>query len=509
MNLLYTPQKALSFLISSHLFNTENISKKIIDTTSIDMGNVLVDYKSDLSLLNTPERFYYSNSNETEPVDVKKLKHIAGYGNSELVKYDGRGIYFLDKISDGLWKLEVYPDAVWLKDPFGRNGLDEPVAKLIWKPHQIKINLPGLNSDFKVYSIGESSQSAVDFSLKLQPGVYFITNDENFSVKNETVDYMDFEKIKKYGEYINSFQLTEIKNITPSSYYENEEKKIIVDIYSYEENLDPVLFIKKTNWRSYQKFQMQKVDDFVYEFLLPPELSTNGLLNYFISLNKNESTLTYPGKLKYLPEYWSFNPDDSYTLSILSSVNKILIYNPETDADNVIISNIWRFADYRIDYTFDEEFEQELSIDIIDIKDKFPELATQIYVGCYLNNIQHGNAQLELEMRSTIKEIDSVSIRVLYDNLSGFETKIPVSIEYEKINIPLLQPEKFKFALLPRPFPTFLPYWFESVPQPNSFSNLKPESIQIAIPLPDPGRELSEYGIKLKKINLITVKKSE
>ncbi|OGU74235.1 MAG: hypothetical protein A2V93_08035 [Ignavibacteria bacterium RBG_16_34_14] len=504
LNLLYTPQKALSFLISAYLFNKEEISPKKIDNSSVIMSNVLVDYNMNLSLLNTSERFYYSNNNETSPVDIKQLKHIAGYGNSKLINYDGRGTYFLDEVNNNVWKLELFPDAVWIKNPFGRNGLDELVAKLLWKSHKMKINLPDLNPDFKIYSDNENFQAAVNYTVKLEPGVYFITNDKNFSITNYSTGNTDFEMIKEYGEFINDFQSTEIKNLTPSAFNENEEKKIVIEIYCKEENLNPAVYITKPGWRNYQKIQFVKSDDFIYEFILPKEILLNGVINYFVAINNDNEILTFPGRLNISPEFWSFNPGESFKLSILPPSDKILVYNPETDADNLITSNIWRFVQYGIDYTFDEDYEQELSVVINKVREKFSELAMQFYIGEYLKNIKPGvNDKLNLEMKSTSEDLDSITVKVLYDNTTGFERTIPIKTSYENLIIPLSQPEKFKFALLPRPYPTFLPYWFESIPQSNKIKSLKLESIQISIPLPELDEGLNNYGIKLKKIYLI------
>ena len=503
LNLLYTPQKALGFLIASCLFQNEKISENKLDSSSVIMGNTLVDYENDLSLLNTAERFYYTNKNNVLPKDSKELKYIAGFGNSELIKYEGRGAYFLDKINDDLWKLELFPDAVWLKDPFGRNGLDEPIAKMIWKPHQMKINLPELKTDFNVFSKDNISQTAIDHTVFLEPGVYFITNEKNFFIKNSVKSIVDLEKIKKYGEFINDFRLNEIKNLTPSSFYENDEKKIAIEIYSESEKPEAFLYMRMPGWWNYRKFELKKVDDFRDEYNLPSEISSNGSINYFVSIKQNDEILTFPGKLKKTPESWDFNSEDSYKLSIFPASNKITIYDPERDASNLIFSNIWRYAEFGINYTFNNNLEKELSVNINRVKEKFSEFAFQIYVGEFLQNTKTSDT-LKLEIKSTSEDLQYIIVRVLFNNSSGFERKIQLSTENAKITIPLSIPEKFKYALLPRPYPTFLPYWFESTPPLNSNINLKPESIQISIPLPEPGKELNNYGIKLKKIYCIT-----
>ncbi len=510
LNLLYTSQKALSFLISSYLFNNQEISKKNIDSSSVIMNDILVDYESDLSLLNIPERFYYSNTNEISPVEVKQLKHIAGYGNSKLIECSGRGSYFLDKVAKGMWILEVYPDAVWIKDPFGRNGLEEPVLKLIWKKHKMKILLPDLKDNFELTSLSsQKSSEAKNFTIEIEPGTYIISDLLNSTITQLNYDLfnsglIDFEKIKKYGEFINDFQSTEIKNLTPSAFRENEEKKIVIEIYSKEEKLNPVVYIRKLGWRNFQKFQMQKADDFIYEFKLSKELSSNGVFDYFISLTNEADVLTFPGKLNISPEFWSFNSVNSFKLSILPSSNRKIVYDPGTDINNLISSNIWRFADYRIDYTFDDNYEEELSVDIRKVREKFSELAIQIYVGEYLKNIQPGDKdKLELEIKKTSDGPDSIFVRMIFNNSLGLERKITLKKNYEQIIIPISQPEKLKYALLPRPYPTFLPYWFESVPQLKTIKNPKLESIQISIPLPELGKELNNYGIRLKKIYFI------
>jgi hypothetical protein len=118
--------------------------------------------------MNSEEEFYYSNSTTTQPKDVASLKHIAGVGSSAVVKYEGTGAYFLDKLFDGVWKLEVMPDAINVNDPFEKASLKKEVTQIQWKSNKMSINLPDLSSDLSV----SGSIRAIQQIRRLQKGVY-------------------------------------------------------------------------------------------------------------------------------------------------------------------------------------------------------------------------------------------------------------------------------------------------------------------------------------------------
>jgi len=48
-----------------------------------------------------------------------------------VVQYEGTGVYFLDKIRSGVWRLEVYPDAVPIRDPFEPPSASKIVTRAI------------------------------------------------------------------------------------------------------------------------------------------------------------------------------------------------------------------------------------------------------------------------------------------------------------------------------------------------------------------------------------------
>ena len=64
------------------------------------------------------DAFLYAGTTRARAAGPGALQRIAGYGSSSTVRYDGEGTYFLDKVRPGLWRLEVYPDAEPVRDPF-------------------------------------------------------------------------------------------------------------------------------------------------------------------------------------------------------------------------------------------------------------------------------------------------------------------------------------------------------------------------------------------------------
>src|SRR6185436_15265131 len=79
-----------------------------------------------------------------------RLRRVAGYGSSPVVAYDGEGIYFVDKLRGGVWRLEVYADAVPVRDPFEMPSPDKIVTRAIARAWPMWITLPDLGDAFSV-----------------------------------------------------------------------------------------------------------------------------------------------------------------------------------------------------------------------------------------------------------------------------------------------------------------------------------------------------------------------
>jgi hypothetical protein len=176
LNLAYTPSKAISLMIASRVFQRVARNHSFGTYPEDTLFDVFrLSYALDLSEMNSEREFYYSNTTETLPKKPEALEHIAGVGNSPLVEYDGNGAYFIDKVSEGLYRLEVMPDVIQLTDPFGRASPEREVRRVLWRNHRMSIALQGLDEGFYITSASGKKENVKGKEFDLTPGVYYLT----------------------------------------------------------------------------------------------------------------------------------------------------------------------------------------------------------------------------------------------------------------------------------------------------------------------------------------------
>jgi hypothetical protein len=179
LNMVYTPQKAASAIIASQ------VMRRIPRMTPVGtypqntrFGDFRVSYEENLSELVSDDLFYYSNNTSSRPPAPGKLRRIVGFGSSSAVRYEGVGLYFLDKIEDGAWRLEVYPDSLQIDDPFAPTRTDRLVFQLISRTWPMSVDLPDLGGSFKVEPLNEGNSYATHAegsTFAIRPGVYLLT----------------------------------------------------------------------------------------------------------------------------------------------------------------------------------------------------------------------------------------------------------------------------------------------------------------------------------------------
>ena len=160
LNLVHTPRKAISAVIAAEamrrLPRMQGYGRYPDDMT---FGDFRVSYAEDLSELNAGDTFMNAGPTQTQPRNAKTLRRIAGFGSSPLVDYEGTGAYFLDKVRDGVWRLEVYPDEVLVRDPFEQPQPGQAVSRLLYRTWPMQVHLPDLGQAF--YSLQSTLRSTL------------------------------------------------------------------------------------------------------------------------------------------------------------------------------------------------------------------------------------------------------------------------------------------------------------------------------------------------------------
>src|SRR5213596_1003678 len=159
LNLVYTPRKAMSAIIAAEAMRRlPRLQSYGPYPQNTRFGDFHISYDGDLGELVARDAFMYTNSTSATPPDPPALRHIAGYGSSSTVTYQGAGVYFLDKVGSGVWRLEVYPDAVPVRDPFEPPSADKIVTRAISRAWPMTIMLAELGASFSVQPIAPTGQ---------------------------------------------------------------------------------------------------------------------------------------------------------------------------------------------------------------------------------------------------------------------------------------------------------------------------------------------------------------
>ncbi len=176
LNLIYAPGKTLSFALAAEAFRrTPRLARFGEYPASAAFGPFTLDFDRDMSVMRTDDAYLYANDTDLPPPHPERLERVFGCGSSPVVRYEGTGAYFLDRLGNGQWRLEVYPDAVWIDDPFAPTSLTREVSRVLWAEHPITVRLPDLGDSFQCQRIAPNaaaSARAVSGSFSVTPGVY-------------------------------------------------------------------------------------------------------------------------------------------------------------------------------------------------------------------------------------------------------------------------------------------------------------------------------------------------
>lgn len=512
MNLSYTPQKALSLKICSEIFHEIPMYSNFgIYPQNTSFGNFKVDYENDLAEYNSEEKFFYTNTTNSIPKNENNLKEIAGSGNSSIVKYDGTGAYFIDKIATGVWRLEVMPDAVWVDNPFGRNSPKKTVGIIKWETHNMTVELKDLGVEFNIEAINDGnsfSSTVTNTSFTIMPGTYIVSK-KDISKNWSANDDFGTNKLKDFYAPKTTVDKPWFKHEVINETSENSEVLITAQFVAPQE---PEL-IQVVGFSGFQRisFDMKKTSAYNYEVKIPADKIATGFFNYNIIVKLDEDNyITYPAANEGRPFEWDFYDRSTYKITVVPKSNPIHLFNASDDA-NLLVRQ-WRNTFRLVPTKNKNEVEYQINLEKLFYPDNENLNAEPIYDYSFKHFIidKIEGRKADLSSKSTIvfhgralnNKPCKLQIAFAMNDGSSFGKVIEVATELKDyvINISDLMP--VKTVTLPRPYPSFLPYYLEHN-LIGEFDINKIESIQFSIGPEIPVSQLEDkHGIAIISVRL-------
>ncbi len=488
LNLAYTPSKALSMKIAAEVAYSIPMFKefpKYPNDTVFDKFRV--SYAEDLSELNASDKFFYSNNTNTQPLSTESLQEIAGYGNSPVVKYEGTGAYFLDKLEEGVWRLEVMPDAVQIQDPFEKPSLRKEVVTIVWKSWNMTIDLPSLGSDYRIKGINSrniSSNTANGKSFTVSPGVYILTKSGYVPSQKWTAD-TNWKNIN-LGEYVapeaSAKTFSVVHHAAPvieAGKSLQIEAQIVgpffpdsVIIYT-----DKVSFWAQTN--PYVK--MQRTHGYTYQAVVPEDMITGAIFRYNIIVCVGNRNYTYPANVEGNPLDWDFYKNTYWETNVVSADSPLQLVKVTDEYSNVETYGIPETS-YISAQLKNDDFASSPSILFkIHKKDTDARFFWKKYIKDNVSYRQESLAKTK-ELCLSIKKSDQIkNLNVGFITSDGlsYSTNISLIDGNQVYKVSLNDLKLGKTAILPTPYPSFIERYF--TPDTNvSFDVSKIETLELS-----------------------------
>ncbi|HEY0058404.1 MAG TPA: cellulase family glycosylhydrolase [Flavisolibacter sp.] len=459
VNLAHTPSKAISLLIASKVFHKLPRLKTYGAFPADTLFDVFrVSYKQRLSEMNSDEEFYYSNTTTTVPKTVARLKHIAGVGSSPLVGYEGTGAYFLDKLSDGVWRLEVMPDAIHIRDPFEKASLKKEVTRIQWKWNKMQLSLPGLGSAFVISGIDKDNRYTATAneagSFFIRPGVYTIVHEKKGNEKLSTVS----------TEFYAPPSSSAVPAVVHQPFGEVSANRsfLVSTRITGLDSTDKVTMELRNSANKWKTLQLQRKDGYDYSTEVPAELVTPGLINYRVMVQKDSSTYTFPGGFKGDPYAWDEYRNESWQVAVAPPGGAMEVFNAATDQGKLMLYNTnWRTN--TTEYTTTDR-PRELALKAtIGEPTATSLMGWQTFIGDHLSGrMTEAGSFTKLVIKGRSGQAAKVQLSLITADADAYSASVQLNTEWSEIELPLSSLKKGPFLLLPRPYPGFLPLKYTS-----------------------------------------------
>lgn len=356
LNLVYTPRKAMSAVIAAEAMRrVPRWATFGSYPRNESFGDFHVSFAENSSVLAADDAYLNAGATKRGAPRPDRLTRVAGYGSSPVVVYGGEGTYFLDRVRSGVWRLEVYPDAVPIRDPFELPRADKVVTRAIARGWPMRIVLPDLGPSFSVRRIAGSAdaatvRAAAGGEFVVTPGVYVLGRAGAVDAKTlpATIGAIRFD------EYHAPPADTVAISVVPSAAAEYVTGGPITVSARVVDTVAPdsvVLSLRRSDGRVARRYSMRATSGYDYAVSLPADSVGVGPFDYTITVVSRGHAATFPGGLPQRPWEWNYTPADSWHAAVVTPKTAVRLFTAAADVKALTFSRIgdgWRDGIYQV-----------------------------------------------------------------------------------------------------------------------------------------------------------------
>ncbi len=512
MNLAYTPDKALSLKICAEVFRRVPMYTDFgayPKNTAFDEFSL--SYEQNLAMFNNGEKYFYTNNTNLAPRDKTALRQIAGHGSSPAVHYTGTGAYFLDRLENGVWRLEVMPDVLITGNPYGRNSLEKKVAVIQWNSNTMEINLDDLGGDFTIKPLNDGNEHQPEVSagkFVIRPGVYLLTK-TGITTAWHARDTWGNIKLQEFHAPTTTVDKTYLVHQKANEAFAGEPLSIAAQVIGTEPDI--TVQVQVTGGFNRNPIDMERKSGFAYTASISGDQIIKGFLTYYILVKSKNQAETFPAGKPGFPYHWDFYDRTPYRVRVIEKEQPLYLFHAQEDWAGLSFSR-WGRGSKLVPTDQFNEAEYRIHINNLFQKDEenlngpvIHDYTMRYYVNEKINHLREhlsGKQTLVIKARSLDAEPKSVQVALITKDGNAYGKVAKLGTAMQEIEIPLSELAPVKLVTMPRPYPTFLPYYYFS----ETDSRIKVEEIeglQISIGpgLPETGLA-NPHGIGIVSIML-------
>lgn len=516
LNLVYTPRKAMSAVIAAEAMRRlprgGDYGGYPRDTV---FGPFRVSYARDLGEMAAEDAFLYAGSTATVPPRPDRLTRVAGYGSSPVVSYEGEGVYFLDRVREGVWRLEVYPDAVDVDDPFRMQRADKIVTRAIYRAHGMRIALPGLGADYHVQPVarGNAEPSRAEGGrIVVRPGVYVLSagggvDGASLPARMGQLGFAEFHAPRPDTLPVRVLPRTAAQQLSgvPAEF----AARVVGDTPP-----DSVtLWIRPVGAGGFRRVAMQAAGAYDYRAVIPADSLAAAPYEYLVSVRQGDTTTTYPEGVRRAPDAWDFSADGVWRTVVVPAEAPLRLFSGD-DAPRLAFSRIgdgWRNGIFSVATSpvtglAALRFALPVDVDGIDPEDYTASLLVMDRVATRGERAAEATG-VRVTLRGTGPR-QTVHLTLMEADGTSWSAPVQVDSAWSQVLIPIADFRIARGVKLPQGYPGTWNYWVQPAAGRGGAGDVmrlpRVERLQLSLRR-EPGMDVQpgSYGVEVESVDLV------